>query len=160
MTMTGELVSNGLVAGLGVAVAELPRVARTADDGREAEAQPPTAEAPLRVQMAIFDGFEVTDALAPYDALSIAAKVGAPIVVSLVTVNGEQEVTALDDVRVKPTAAFIPKRMYCSFPVRRRCGARDHDQPAWPKRWPPFASPASCSGPSAQAQSMRRVRAS
>jgi transcriptional regulator GlxA family with amidase domain len=44
--------------------------------------------------------------LAPFDALKIAAKVGAPIETTLVTVNGEAEVTALDDVRVKPTAAF------------------------------------------------------
>lgn len=104
MSMTRrELVSNSLVAGLGVAVASsIAQRARAHDDRPAPENKP----AVLRVQVAIFDGFEVTDALSPYDALKIAGKVGAPIETTLVTVNGEQEVTALDDVRVKPTAAF------------------------------------------------------
>ncbi|HTU62666.1 MAG TPA: DJ-1/PfpI family protein, partial [Polyangiales bacterium] len=107
MTMTRrEWVSNSLVAGLGVAVAgSFAQRARAHDDD---DHPPETPPATLRVQVAIFDGFEVTDALAPFDVLKIAGKSGTPIETTLVTVNGEAEVTALDDVRVKPTAAFDP----------------------------------------------------
>lgn len=102
-----ELVSNGLVVGLGVAVAS--SVVHAHDEEEPHPHPEPEPEAPpalLRVQVALFDGFAVTDALAPFDVLKIAGKLGAPIEVSLVSVNGAQEVIALDDVRVKPTAAF------------------------------------------------------
>jgi transcriptional regulator GlxA family with amidase domain len=61
---------------------------------------------PLTIQIAIFDGFEVTDALAPYDLLKVSEKVGARFQTSLVTLCGEGEVNALDDVRIKPNAGF------------------------------------------------------
>jgi transcriptional regulator GlxA family with amidase domain len=106
MTVTRrDLVSTGLMAGLGVAVGGALAQRARAHDGDE---HPPEPPAPLRVQVAIFDGFEVTDGLAPFDVLSIAGKVGAAIETTLVTLNGEAEVTALDDVGVKPTAAFDP----------------------------------------------------
>jgi transcriptional regulator GlxA family with amidase domain len=63
----------------------------------------------VKIQVLIFDGFEVTDALAPFDVLKIASRVGAPFDVSLVTMEGAaEEVTALDGVKVKRTATFDP----------------------------------------------------
>jgi transcriptional regulator GlxA family with amidase domain len=63
---------------------------------------------PLKLQIVIFDGFEVTDALAPFDALSISSHLGAQLETTLVTVNGATEVVALDGVSVKPTSHFNP----------------------------------------------------
>jgi transcriptional regulator GlxA family with amidase domain len=108
-----ELVSNSLVASLGVAVAGAVAQRARAQDGPPApapETNPSTATKPaaLRIQIAIFDGFLATDALAPFDALKVASKVGAAIETTLVTVDGAAEVNALDDLRVKPTAAFDP----------------------------------------------------
>ncbi len=69
------------------------------------ESRPPPG--PVKIQIVLFDGFEVTDALAPFDALKIASKVGAPFEVNLVTLDNDvEEVTALDGVRVKRTALF------------------------------------------------------
>ncbi len=62
-----------------------------------------------KIQILIFDGFEVTDALAPFDVLKIASKVGAPFDVTLVTLDDAvEEVTALDGVKIKRTARFDP----------------------------------------------------
>ena len=60
----------------------------------------------VKIQIVLFDKFEVTDALAPFDAFKIAEHIGAPIETSLVTVNGATQVTALDSVVVKPTRPF------------------------------------------------------
>jgi transcriptional regulator GlxA family with amidase domain len=67
------------------------------------------APARVKIQVVIFDGFEVTDALAPFDVLKIASHLGAPFDVTLVTLDDAvEEVTALDGVRVKRTARFDP----------------------------------------------------
>lgn len=95
-TTRRSLITAGLVAGAGLA---LHASAATAGP------QPPKQPAGLtRFQVVLFDGFEVTDALAPFDVLKIASHVGAPFEVELVTVNDAEEVTALDNVRVKRTA--------------------------------------------------------
>lgn len=77
----------------------------TAASAQAEQARP--APGPVKIQIVLFDGFEVTDALAPFDALKISSKVGAPFEVNLVTLDDDvEEVTALDGVRVKRTARF------------------------------------------------------
>lgn len=77
----------------------------TAAAAQAEQARP--APGPVKIQIVLFDGFEVTDALAPFDALKISSKVGAPFEVNLVTLDDDvEEVTALDGVRVKRTARF------------------------------------------------------
>lgn len=103
-----QLVSKSVVAGLGAAVAGSLTNRARAHDATAPQLRVPTPEAPLRVQVALFDGFEVIDALGPYDALSIASKLGGALATTLVTLNGEAEVVALDNVHVKPNAPFDP----------------------------------------------------
>lgn len=93
-TTRRSLITAGLVAGAGLAL-----------QATSAAAQPAKQPGGLtKFQVVLFDGFEVTDALAPFDVLKIASHVGAPFEVELVTVNDAEEVTALDGVRVKRTA--------------------------------------------------------
>jgi len=97
----------GIVAGAGLALgpgATLPAAAQPQDDAQPAGHRSDRTT----IQMLIFDGFEVTDALAPFDTWKIAGHLGAPIDTRLVALNDASEVTALDGVRVKPTAPFSP----------------------------------------------------
>ena len=63
---------------------------------------------PITIQVLIYEGFELTDALAPFDAWKIAGHLGASIETRLVALNDALEVTALDGVRVQRTALFSP----------------------------------------------------
>jgi transcriptional regulator GlxA family with amidase domain len=102
-----QLVGSGVAAGFGVALASSLRSHAAA----HADPAPPkpTPEAPLRIQVAVFDGFELTDGLAPYDVLKRAQQLSnGALVATLVSVNGAEAVTALDDVSLKPNAAFDP----------------------------------------------------
>lgn len=73
-------------------------------------------KAQIKVQIAIFDGFQITDALGPFDVLklselaatlpAVVGNVSTTFSTSLVTLQGEAEAVALGDVRVKPTAAW------------------------------------------------------
>lgn len=94
----------GLVAGVGLALR--PGAASTAAAQPQGCPQPMPRPGPITIQMLIFDGFEVTDALAPFDAWKIAGHLGAPIDTRLVTLDDVLEVTALDGVRVKRTDLF------------------------------------------------------
>lgn len=94
-----NLISTGIIGGV-----SLPLFAASPT----ALAQQVTQPRPIKIQVVLFDGFEVTDALAPFDALKISSKLGSLFETTLVTVNGATEVTALDDVRIKPTATFNP----------------------------------------------------
>lgn len=57
---------------------------------------PPGGPAPsrVRVQIVIYDGFEISDALMPFDVLKIAGHLGADIETNLVTTNNAAEVTS------------------------------------------------------------------
>lgn len=59
-----------------------------------------------RIQVALFDGFEATDALAPFDVWKLASRLGADLQAELVTVTPADEVVALDGVCIRPTASF------------------------------------------------------
>ncbi|MET0340902.1 MAG: DJ-1/PfpI family protein [Polyangiales bacterium] len=71
-----------------------------------ARAQGPAAGAPLKLQVLLFDGFEITDGLAPYDVLKVSSNGGARFQTSLVALGDAPEVKSLHDVVVKPNAAF------------------------------------------------------
>jgi len=108
MTLTRrKLISTGLTASAGLAALHALR-GHAAAHGDEQHPAPPQPTQPLRVQIALFDGFEVTDALAPFDVFKLAGKLGGSIDTALVSVNGAAKVTALDDVILQPTAAFDP----------------------------------------------------
>jgi transcriptional regulator GlxA family with amidase domain len=104
-TTRRNLMTAGLVAGAGLALHTLPRAAAQA-----LEPQPTAAlTEPIKLQIVLFDGFQVTDALAPFDVLRIAGHSGAAFETSLVTLDSAVEtVTALEGVRVARTATFDP----------------------------------------------------
>lgn len=55
----------------------------------------------MLVQIALFDGFNELDAIAPYETLSRAAELGADFRVEMVTLDGAQEVAAFFDLIVR-----------------------------------------------------------
>lgn len=91
----------GLVAGAGLVLHG------RATAGASAHCTTTPATGPVKIQIVLFDGFEVTDALAPFDVLKIANQTGAGLDVSLITLSDTvDEVTALYGVRVKRTDRF------------------------------------------------------
>jgi len=54
------------------------------------------------IEILLFDGFEELDAVGPYEALQVAAARGAPLDVSLVTLDECDRVTAANGLRLDP----------------------------------------------------------
>jgi transcriptional regulator GlxA family with amidase domain len=54
------------------------------------------------IDILCFDGFEELDAIGPYEAFQIAATQGAPLDVSLVTLEERDRVTAANGLRIEP----------------------------------------------------------
>jgi transcriptional regulator GlxA family with amidase domain len=59
-------------------------------------------------QILLYDGFDELDAVAPYEVLQIAAALGAPGRVELVTLDGAPEVTGAYGLQLRPQARFEP----------------------------------------------------
>jgi putative intracellular protease/amidase len=57
-------------------------------------------------QILLDDGFDELDAVAPYEVLQIAAALGAPGRVELVTLDGAPEVTGAYGLQLRPQARF------------------------------------------------------
>jgi transcriptional regulator GlxA family with amidase domain len=100
-----HLLSTGLAGGISLAAVSC-EAAPTASVHQQTT--PVASSHPVKVQIVIFDQFEVTDALAPFDVLKVAGHLGVPFQTTLVTLNAATEVTALDGVPVKPTGSFDP----------------------------------------------------
>ena len=56
----------------------------------------------MRIAIVIYQGFDELDAIGPYEVFRHAANAGAPIDVSLMTIDGAAEVTASGGLRVVP----------------------------------------------------------
>ena len=97
-----HLITTGVASSVGLAATHENSLTTFTDTARI----PTPARKEIRAQIAIFDGFEVTDALAPYDVLHLSSNLGSLFTTTLVTVNGATEVIALDNVSVKPTDPF------------------------------------------------------
>lgn len=108
MGLTRRTLVSGGIAAMGMGIAGSPTIAAAKRDAACTCGQSPAKEQPLHIQVVLFDGFELTDALAPFDVLKVAEKVGAALSTSLISVDGADEVVALDEVRVRPTARFDP----------------------------------------------------
>lgn len=96
----------GLAAGAGLALgagAVSPAAAQPQGSPQPAGRK----SSPITILVLLFDGFEVTDALAPFDTWKIAGHLGAPIETRLVTLNDVLEVTAFDGVIVKRRDLFL-----------------------------------------------------
>ena len=98
-----QLVSSGIASALGLSVLAGLRNHVDAEPQAGSSRDPAL---PLRVQVVIYDGFAVTDALAPFEVWKLARKLGGAIQTTLVSATGAPSVTALHDVIVKPTASF------------------------------------------------------
>ena len=68
----------------------------TPDDGS------PTVDDPLLVEIPVFEGFDELDAIGPYEVIVSGADRGAPIDVSIVTLEPTDRVTASHGLRVEP----------------------------------------------------------
>lgn len=71
--------------------------------------QPTPAAGPLKIQVVVFDDFQLSDGLIPYDVLMIAAQSGASVETKLVTLTGAPEVTAFGGVVIKVPDHFDPE---------------------------------------------------
>ncbi len=56
----------------------------------------------MQAEIVLYPGFDELDAIAPYEALNLAARNGADVQVRLVTLDGEEEVKAAHGLRVRP----------------------------------------------------------
>lgn len=93
---------------------------------------------PVRLQIALFEGFELMDALGPFDAWKIASITGAPIEASLFSIDGAAEVTAIHDIVVKPNANFDPEAdvlVVPGAPAVWRAGIMPDSLPAVMQQW-------------------------
>ena len=105
---------------------------------RVEESAAPVPARPVRLQIALFEGFELVDALAPFDAWKIAGIVGAPIQASLFSMDGAEEVTALHGIVVKPDAVFDPDAdvlVVPGAPAVWRAGITPAGLPALMQEW-------------------------
>lgn len=78
----------------------------------------------------LFEGFEELDAIGPYDVLSTAARNGADLSVDLVTVDGADEVTASEGLRVVPDRQLRDTPDYLIVPGGGGWGP-DADEGVW-----------------------------
>jgi transcriptional regulator GlxA family with amidase domain len=56
----------------------------------------------MKVAIVVFDGVDEVDAIGPYEVFANAAQGGADVSVSLVTLDGREEVTGSHGVRIRP----------------------------------------------------------
>jgi transcriptional regulator GlxA family with amidase domain len=83
-----------------------------------------TTSSPIKLQIVIYNGFEIIDGLAPFDVFSIARHVGALFETTLVTLDGTTEVVTLNGGSVKPTGHFNPSADLLLIPVVDSSGKR------------------------------------
>jgi transcriptional regulator GlxA family with amidase domain len=62
----------------------------------------------MHVQILLYDGFDELDVVAPYEVLQVAAAVGAPGRVELVTLDGAPEVAGAYGLRLRSQARLEP----------------------------------------------------
>jgi transcriptional regulator GlxA family with amidase domain len=62
----------------------------------------------MHAQILLYDGFDELDVVAPYEVLQVAAAVGAPGRVELVTLDGAPEVAGAYGLRLRPQARIEP----------------------------------------------------
>jgi putative intracellular protease/amidase len=62
----------------------------------------------MHAQIMLYDGFDELDVVAPYEVLQVAAAVGAPGRVELVTLDGAPEVAGAYGLRLRPQARIEP----------------------------------------------------
>src|SRR5436305_85531 len=67
---------------------------------------PPRREKCMRIDIALFDGFDELDALAPFEILRRAAELGADLQARLVALDAVPEVTAFYGLRVAVEGRF------------------------------------------------------
>ncbi|MET0389119.1 MAG: DJ-1/PfpI family protein [Polyangiales bacterium] len=106
-----NVLAAGVIGGVGLSAGLIGSRARAHDEEEpEGPTTPTTPTTPdaVRVQIVLFDGFEILDGLGPFDVLSISSKAGSGFQTTLVTPNGATEVVALDGVTVKTTGAYDP----------------------------------------------------
>jgi transcriptional regulator GlxA family with amidase domain len=99
-----ELISTGLVGGTGLFLTN--GCAQSPLDATQTRATSTLTSSPIKLQIVIFDGFEIMDALGPLDALTIARHFATQLETTLVTLDDATEVVTLNGVSVKPTSRF------------------------------------------------------